>query len=333
MNLPIKLIKYKFLECANTCRFVNLFITSACTCRCKMCLFWRMKKSFIDMKTFEKAVDIFSSMGFYNWSLTGGEPLLHPDYFDFVTYLKKKGYNVNSPTNGTLLTEKTVKKMKDVGIDSVNVSIDSLNPEIADNVRNHKGQLKKALRGLELLEKYKIPRSTIIILAKHNIHEYCEMVKRFEEEFNTPSTLCFPDPGLGPLEEIWFTKQELVKVIDELLELKKQGYRLLNAKEYLLEVKRAYLGLDRRISCQAGNYMINVYWDGKVKPCFNKKPMGNVNDSTPINLINQNCEQCLNQCFIEFSFISKLMKEKRFFRVYTEWDNVFKQFFRNFIEA
>ena len=73
------------------------------------------------MKIFEKAVDIFSSMGFYNWSLTGGEPLLHPNYFDFVTYLKKKGYNVNSPTNGTLLTEKTVKKMKDVGIDSVNV--------------------------------------------------------------------------------------------------------------------------------------------------------------------------------------------------------------------
>ncbi len=306
------------LECFDTWRFVNFFITPSCTCRCVMCNFWGKDKAFISDLAFKEAIDILEGLGFYNHSLTGGEPLLHPLYFKFVKYLKHKGLYVNSPTNGTLLTEKNVRRLKESGIDSVSVSVDSLNPEIADKIRRHPGQLRKALNGLRLLKKHRIPLSVIIILAKHNIHNFSEMVRRFDEDYDAPSVLCFPDSGIGPLDQIDFTKNELVKVIDELLYLKKQGYRLLNVTEYLLDIKRAYLGQRRRIPCYGGHYVINVYWDGSVTPCFNKNPICNVRELSISHLQKESCQRCLNQCFIEFSYMSEYMKSKQFFTILKE---------------
>ena len=321
MRKPVETLKELekiILEFFNTFRFVNFFITNACTCRCVMCNFWRKDKAFISDLAFKEAIDILEGLGFYNQSLTGGEPLLHPQYFKFVKYMKRKGLYVNSPTNGTLLTEKNVKRLKESGIDSVSVSIDSLNPEIANRIRGHPGQLSKALNGLRLLKKHGVPISVIIILAKHNIHHFSEMVRRFDEDYDAPSVLCFPDSGIGSLDEIDFTKNELVKVIDELLYLKKQGYRLLNVTEYLLDIKRAYLGEKRRIPCYGGHYVINVYWDGSVTPCFNKNPICNIGELSIDRLQKKSCQLCLNQCFIEFSYISEHMRKKQFFTILKE---------------
>ena len=321
MRKPVETLKELekiILEFFNTFRFVNFFITNACTCRCVMCNFWRKDKAFISDLAFKEAIDILEGLGFYNQSLTGGEPLLHPQYFKFVKYMKRKGLYVNSPTNGTLLTEKNVKRLKESGIDSVSVSIDSLNPEIANRIRGHPGQLRKALNGLRLLKKHGVPISVIIILAKHNIHHFSEMVRRFDEDYDAPSVLCFPDSGIGSLDEIDFTKSELVKVIDELLYLKKQGYRLLNVTEYLLDIKRAYLGEKRRIPCYGGHYVINVYWDGSVTPCFNKNPICNIGELSIDRLQKKSCQLCLNQCFIEFSYISEHMRKKQFFTILKE---------------
>jgi len=284
-----------------------------------MCNFWRKDKAFVDKSTFEEAVDALEAQGFYNFGLTGGEPLLHPQYFEFIKYLKQRGLYANSPTNGTLLTNKSVRKLKESGIDSLSISIDSMNPEIADKVRGHKGQLVKALNGIELLNKHGITRSAIIILARHNIHTYAEIVKTLDEQYDTPSVLCFPDPGVGPLDAINFTKDDLVNIVEDLIELKKQGYRLLNTTEYLRELKRAYSNEKRQIPCYGGYSVINVYWDGTVAPCFNKAPICNVKDLATTHLQKVNCHQCLNQCFIEFSYISECMNGKRFFTLLKEW--------------
>jgi len=271
-----------------------------------------------------ETVNVLEGLGFYNFSLTGGEPLLHPKYFGFVKFLKRRGLYANSPTNGTLLTERNVKRLRESGIDSVSVSIDSLNPEVANKVRQYPGQLHHALNGLKLLKKYRIPCSAIILLAKHNIHEYSEIVKKLDDEYDTPSILSFPDVGVGSLDEIDFGRNELVKVIDEMLVLKNEGYRLLNATEYLLELKRAYSGQKRRIPCYAGYCYVNVYWDGRVTPCFNKGTICHIKDLTTNSLRKKSCTDCLNQCFIEFSYISECMARKKFFTLWKERSETLK---------
>lgn len=320
MKLHLKTLKdYKhlLLEILKIPRFANLFITTACTCRCMMCNSWRLEKNFMSLSLFKQSVDVLEDLGFYNFSLTGGEPLAHPRYIALVRYLKHRGFYVTSPTNGTLLTDRNVRKLKESGIDSVNVSIDSLNQEIADKVRGHPGQLAKALKGLSLLSKHNIPSSAIILLGKHNIREFGHMIRKLDIVHDVPCILSFPDPGVGPLDSILFTQDELLKVIDELLQLKKEGYRLLNTNRYLLELKRTSLGEARKILCYGGYHVVNVYWDGTVKPCFNKEPIGHITKLNELRRVP--CTHCLNQCFIEFSYVIENLHRKQLLTALKEW--------------
>ena len=133
---------------------------------------------------------------------------------------------------------------------------------------------------------------------------HSEIILTLDDEYDTPTILCFPNPGVGPFDEMNSTKNELVKVIDEMLEMKRQRYRLINTTEYLHELKRgAYLGERRRLACYSGYYVVNVYWDGSVTPCFNKSLICNVRDFSIIHQPKENCQLCLNQCFAEFSHI------------------------------
>lgn len=289
-------------------------------------------------ETFRDAVERLESLGFYNFSLTGGEPLLHPKYFDFIRFLNKKGLYTNSPTSGTLLNEKNVIKLKEVGLDSIFVSIDSLNSKIADYIRHHLGQLDKALKGLKLLKKHGIWRAAILMLSKYNIDCYAKMIVELDEQYDTPSILCFPDWGVGSLDEILWNKSKdfkqslipavgrdkLIKIIDELLYLKKSGYRLFNAAEYLLDVKRNYLNQPRQIPCYGGYYVLNVDWNGYVTPCFNKRAICHVKDLTKNYLKKTPCFKCLNQCFVELSYISDCMAKKHFWKVLDGWSTIFK---------
>lgn len=59
-------------------------------------------------------------------SLTGGEPLLHPDILKIVNFVKKNRMNVNLLTNGKLLTKKLLSSLKEAGLDGINLRVDSL---------------------------------------------------------------------------------------------------------------------------------------------------------------------------------------------------------------
>lgn len=330
MKLPFRTLgdcKRLILDIARGPRFANLFVTSACTCRCEMCNFWRLPKSYMSFPLFREAVDKLESLGYYDFCLTGGEPLAHSRCFDFIRYLKMKSLYVSLPTNGTLLTERNVRKLKESRIDSVSVSVDSLDPEVAGKVRNHKNQLEKAIDGIRLLRKYGITFSVLIIVAKHNIREFPRMVKTLDRLYDAPSILCFPDSGVGPIEGIQFSKSELVSLVDRLLELKNEGYRLQNTREYLQELKRVCLGEARRVFCYGGYYVINVYWDGMVRPCFNRKPVGHIASiDAPIK---KPCASCLNQCFVEFSYISDQLARKRYLSALIERWPLVKTYFES----
>jgi len=320
MRLPFRTLggyKHLLAETMRFPRFANFFITTACTCRCVMCNFWRLESNFISLSLFQKSVTMLEDLGFYNFSLTGGEPLAHPKYFTFVRHLRNRGFYVSSATNGTLLTEKNVKKLKESGIDSVNVSIDSLDRATCDRVRGHTGQLRKGLEGLRLLKEYGVPYSTVILLAKHKIHELSQMIKLLDRVYDSPCILSFPDSGVGPLSEMLFTKDELLKVVDELFVLKREGYRLQNTNKYLSELKHAYLDEPREIVCYGGYYVVNVYWNGDVRPCFNTESLGYITELKELR--KKPCTNCLNQCFIEFSYIIECLHRKQFLATLREW--------------
>ena len=80
--------------------------------------------------------------------ITGGEPLLHPDFFQILGYANDLGYRWGMTTNATLIDRDTAHKLARAGMKTVSVSIDGL-PETHDRLRGLPGGYKAAMAGIQ----------------------------------------------------------------------------------------------------------------------------------------------------------------------------------------
>ncbi len=103
--------------------------------------------------------------------ITGGEPLLRKDFFSFLEKVKKYSDNFywSIMSNGSLLTEDTVKKLKELGIFSFQVSLEGVE-KTNDEIRGQ-GSFQKVLGAIRLLNSAKIPPVVSLTLTKNNFRE------------------------------------------------------------------------------------------------------------------------------------------------------------------
>ena len=110
-------------------------------------------------------------------NITGGEPLTRKDLFDVMSYANKLGYNWGMVTNGMLINEEIVDKMKTSGIYSVSVSIDGLE-KTHESFRRVPGGYKKIIDGIKLMHRKRIPMVQVITCVnKKNINELEDLYK------------------------------------------------------------------------------------------------------------------------------------------------------------
>jgi cyclic pyranopterin phosphate synthase len=101
------------------------------------------------LKDIVMVVRVLAGLGVNKFKITGGEPTLRPDIVDIVSAIKAIGgvKNVTLTTNGLLLDKLSVPLAK-AGLDSINVSLDTLNPSSYKSLTGN-GSLDLALAGLE----------------------------------------------------------------------------------------------------------------------------------------------------------------------------------------
>ncbi|MDD1730319.1 MAG: radical SAM protein, partial [Methanospirillum sp.] len=81
--------------------------------------------------------------------LSGGEPMMRPDLYEIATYGTLLGLRMVLGTSGYLFEHDTPKKLKEAGIRSVAISIDSADPAVHDQMRGNPGSWKKAIQAIQ----------------------------------------------------------------------------------------------------------------------------------------------------------------------------------------
>lgn len=89
-------------------------------------------------------------LGLARVTITGGEPLVFKDLDELVAAIDPKKFLINCDTNGWLLNEKTAKHLKEIGVDRVQVSLDSFNAEEHDNFRHAKGAHDRVMKAIDI---------------------------------------------------------------------------------------------------------------------------------------------------------------------------------------
>lgn len=156
--------------------------TYQCNLKCKHCYENAGRQKRVELSTEEakRVLDILSKIagiGLPALSFSGGEPLARKDFFELASYAKKRIGYVSIASNGTLITKDNAKRIKDAGVDYVEISIDGATPEIHDNFRGTAGAFEKAMEGLKNCIEEGLDTCIATVLHRENIAELDEIIE------------------------------------------------------------------------------------------------------------------------------------------------------------
>jgi len=156
--------------------------TYQCNLRCKHCYEDAGNKKSTELSTDEakQTLDILSNtagVGLPALSFSGGEPLARRDFFELAAYAKKRIGYVSLASNGTLLTRDNAKRIKDVGIDYVEISIDGATPEVHDEFRGMSGAFERAMEGVKNCLEEGVDTCIATVLHRDNMPELDKLIE------------------------------------------------------------------------------------------------------------------------------------------------------------
>ena len=205
--------------------------------------------------------------------VTGGEPLLRPDFFEIMEYAHTLGYHWGMTSNGILIDKSVAHKLYETGMETISVSIDGLR-ETHDWFRQKTGSYDAAVKGIEcLLEEggFKHVQVTTVV-HHHNIDEledmYCEIKKMGVRSWRViniePIGRALTEPGLA------LNRDEYRKMFD-FIDYK----RFANPNFTVTYGCSHYLGsvMEREVRkwyflCNAGIYTASVMYNGNIGACL-----------------------------------------------------------------
>ncbi|NTU44118.1 MAG: radical SAM protein [Chlorobiaceae bacterium] len=151
---------------------IGLELTLACNLRCRHCASaatTRSRSNELSLEELLSICDQFPDLFVQEVDITGGEPLLRPEWFAVTTHLNKLGIPVRMVTNGSLLKE-NVPQLKESGIATVGISLDGLEAT-HDRIRERPGLFRTIVGGIESALKAGIPIAVITAVNDINIEE------------------------------------------------------------------------------------------------------------------------------------------------------------------
>ena len=113
--------------------------------------------------------------------LTGGEPLMRADIFDIAKYGTGLGLRMVMAPNGTMVTADVAKRLAEVGIQRISVSIDGANEESHDRFRGVQGAYRGALQGIENAKSAGIAFQINTTVTKTNLDQIPKILTLAEE--------------------------------------------------------------------------------------------------------------------------------------------------------
>lgn len=165
--------------------------TRTCNLKCRHCYMSSDAKKYQNELTTAEAKQFIDDLADFNVPVllfSGGEPLIRPDFFELADYAAKKGVRPTLSTNGTLITSEVARKIKDIGVGYVGISLDGLR-EVNDKFRGKAGAFEAAMNGIKNCVAVDQRVGLRFTINHHNIQEL-ENIFDFIEEENI-NRVCF----------------------------------------------------------------------------------------------------------------------------------------------
>jgi radical SAM protein with 4Fe4S-binding SPASM domain len=159
-------------------------ITRTCNLRCVHCYSDSNAAQYPGELTWAQMENVIEDLSVYqipSLLLSGGEPMIHPRFFDLVDLASSKGLKLTISTNGTLITPEKAALLKAARVAYVGISLDGIG-EIHDQFRRKEGAFKAAVRGFKNCHDVGQKTGLRLTLTRHNVENIDKILDFIEDQ-------------------------------------------------------------------------------------------------------------------------------------------------------
>jgi MoaA/NifB/PqqE/SkfB family radical SAM enzyme len=207
-----------------------------------------------------RRIDRLGAMGTSIITISGGEPLLHPDLDAIVARIRRNGIMAGLITNGYLLVVDRIEALNRAGLEYLQISIDNVNPDEVS-----KKSLKVLDQKLKLLAEhaeFQVNINSVLGGGVANSEDALTVAHR-AIELGFTSTVGILHDHNGQLQPLGPREQE---IFEEIMSLGKQSFTRINQFQH--NIAR---GLENDWRCRAGSRYLYICEDGLVHYCSQQR--------------------------------------------------------------
>jgi MoaA/NifB/PqqE/SkfB family radical SAM enzyme len=231
-----------------------------CNLSCAYCNEYDDVSKPVPVETMFGRIDRLAELGTTIVTISGGEPLLHPELDLIIERIRKNGMIAGMITNGYLLTAERIHKLNGAGLDHLQISIDNVKP---DDIS--KKSLKVLDKKLQLLSQHAVFHVNINSVVGGGIHnpQDAVVVGTRALELGFTSTIGIIHDGSGQLKPLQREEREVYR---RMKSFEKKNYSRFNHFQDAIAD-----GRPNNWRCRAGSRYLYVCEDGLVHYCSQQR--------------------------------------------------------------
>jgi AdoMet-dependent heme synthase len=174
---------------------VQVDLTYRCNERCVHCYLDHEDHGEMTTAEIKHLMDEMAEAGVFILTFSGGEIFVRKDFFELLEYARQLTFCVKLKTNAILIREREAARLRDLGVESIQISIYSHRPEVHDAITLVPGSLKRSVDAIRFLKTQGIKVVIANVLMTGNMKDY-PGVQALAAELGVECTL---DPTVTPM--------------------------------------------------------------------------------------------------------------------------------------
>jgi MoaA/NifB/PqqE/SkfB family radical SAM enzyme len=231
-----------------------------CNLSCAYCNEYDKVSKPVPIDEMERRIDHLGRLGTSIITISGGEPLTHPELDDVIRRMRKVGAMAGMITNGYLLNKERIERLNDAGLDHMQISIDNINPD--DVSMKSLKVLDKKLEMLAEFAEFHVNINSVVGGGIKDPNDALVISKR-ALELGFSNTIGIIHDGDGQLKPLGL---EEAKIYFEVRDLERKSYSRFNKFQEAIAQ-----GKPNDWRCRAGSRYLYICEDGLVHYCSQQR--------------------------------------------------------------